>query len=68
MEEDVGPRPASDAASLLAAEDLSRLSQFELDERIRMLQIEIARVEQHRNRYSQQRDAAEALFSRKNDE
>lgn len=67
MEEDPGPRPASDAASQLAAEDLSRLSQFELDERIRLLQLEIARVEQHRNRYSAQRSAAEALFSRKNE-
>ena len=68
MEEPEGPRPTSDAASLLAADDLSRLSQFELDERIRMLQVEIARVEQHRLRYSQQRDAAEALFARKNEE
>ncbi|ALG59915.1 DUF1192 domain-containing protein [Citromicrobium bathyomarinum] len=67
MEEDVGPRPASDAASQLAAEDLTRLSQFELDERIRMLQLEIARVEQHRTRYSQQRSAAEALFAKKNE-
>ncbi|MBB3034405.1 DUF1192 domain-containing protein [Alteriqipengyuania lutimaris] len=66
MEEDVGPRPISDAASLLVADDLSRLSQFELDERIRMLQLEIARVEQHRLRYSQQRSAAEALFAKKN--
>ena len=65
MEEPEGPRPTSDAASQLAAEDLSRLSQFELDERIRQLQIEIARVEQHRLRYSRQRDAAEALFARK---
>ncbi|GAB5348777.1 DUF1192 domain-containing protein [Alteriqipengyuania sp. 357] len=65
MEEPEGPRPTSDAASQLAAEDISRLSQFELDERIRQLQIEIARVEQHRLRYSKQRDAAEALFSRK---
>ena len=68
MEEDVGPRPASDAASLLAADDLSRLSQFELDERIRMLQVEIARVEQHRTRYARQRDAADALFAKKNED
>ncbi|MBL4792583.1 DUF1192 domain-containing protein [Citromicrobium bathyomarinum] len=68
MEEDVGPRPTSDAASQLAADDLSRLSQFELDDRIRLLQVEIARVEQYRLRYSKQRDAAEALFSRKNGE
>lgn len=68
MEDDVGPRQQSDAASQLAAEDLSCLSQFELDERIRLLQVEIARVEQHRTRYSSQRDAAEALFSRKNEE
>ena len=67
MEEPEGPRPTSDAASLLAAEDLSRLSQFELDERIRLLQVEIARVEQHRSRYSAQRSAAEALFAKKNE-
>ena len=67
MEEPEGPRPSSDAASQLAGEDLTRLSQFELDERIRMLQLEIARVEQHRTRYSQQRSAAEALFAKKNE-
>ncbi|NCP19493.1 MAG: DUF1192 domain-containing protein [Erythrobacter sp.] len=67
MEEDVGPRQTSDVASQLAAEDLSRLSQFELDDRIRLLQVEIARVEQHRLRYSSQRNAAEALFSKKNE-
>ena len=67
MEEAEGPRPAHDAASQLAAEDLSRLSQFELDERIRMLQVEIARVEQHRMQYSRQRVAAEALFAKKNE-
>ena len=32
-----------------------------------MLQLEIARVEQHRTRYSQQRSAAEALFAKKNE-
>tara|TARA_B100000678_G_scaffold109706_1_gene91858 strand:+ start:153 stop:359 length:207 start_codon:yes stop_codon:yes gene_type:complete len=68
MEEPEGPRPSSDAASQLAAEDLSHLSQFELDDRIRLLQVEIARVEQHRSRYSQQRSAAEALFARKSEE
>ncbi|WP_370178094.1 DUF1192 domain-containing protein [Alteriqipengyuania sp.] len=68
MEEPEGPRQTGDAASLLAAEDLSRLSQFELDERIRLLQLEIARVEQHRSRYSQQRSAAEALFAKKSEQ
>tara|TARA_R100001129_G_scaffold178170_1_gene153685 strand:+ start:873 stop:1079 length:207 start_codon:yes stop_codon:yes gene_type:complete len=68
MEEPEGPRPSSDAANLLAAEDLSRLSQFELDDRIRLLQLEIARVESHRSRYSAQRSAAEALFSKKNED
>lgn len=68
MEEPEGPRPTGDAAGLLAAEDLSRLSQFELDERIRLLQVEIARVEQHRQRYSSQRSAAEALFAKKSDQ
>jgi uncharacterized small protein (DUF1192 family) len=32
-----------------------------------MLQVEIARVEQHRMQYSKQRDAAEALFAKKNE-
>jgi uncharacterized small protein (DUF1192 family) len=68
MEEPEGPRPSSDAASQLAAEDLTRLSQFELDDRIRLLQLEIARVEQHRSRYSAQRSAAEALFAKKNED
>ena len=68
MEEPEGPRATGDAASLLAKEDLSRLSQFELDDRIRLLQVEIARVEQHRSRYSAQRNAAEALFANKNED
>ena len=68
MEEPEGPRRNSDAAHLLAGEDLSRLSQFELDDRIRLLQLEVARVEQYRSQYSQQRSAAEALFAKKTEQ
>lgn len=68
MEEPEGPRQTSDAASQLAGEDLSRLSQFELDDRIRLLQLEVARVERYRSQYSQQRNAAEALFAKKSEQ
>ena len=47
MEEDDRPRPKGDAASKLVAEDLGPYSQDELSDRIRLLQLEIARVEQH---------------------
>ncbi|WP_379548606.1 DUF1192 domain-containing protein [Qipengyuania sp. DSG2-2] len=65
MEEDDRPRPQGDAASKLAVEDLGPYSQGELSERIRLLQLEIARVEQHRARADQHRTAADALFSPK---
>lgn len=62
MEEDDRPRPKGDAASKLAAEDLSPYSQDELDERIAQLKDEIARVESHRSKAAAHRNAAEMLF------
>ena len=65
MDEADLPRPKGDAASKLAAEDLSPYSQDELAERIALLEAEIARVEKHRLKAAAHRDAAEALFGRK---
>ncbi len=65
MDDDARPRPRGDAASLLAAEDLGPYSQDELQMRIALLETEIARVEKHRLMAAAQRDAAEALFGRK---
>ena len=65
MEESDLPRPKGDAASKLAGEDLAPYSQGELAERIALLEAEIARVEKHRLKAAAHRDAAEALFGRK---
>ncbi|MDG5748120.1 DUF1192 domain-containing protein [Qipengyuania sp. XHP0207] len=65
MEDDDRPRPRGDAASKLAAEDLEPYSQDELEQRIALLEAEIARVESHRLKAAAHRDAAEALFGRK---
>ena len=64
MEDDDRPRPKGDAASKLAGEDLSPYSQDELAERIELLKAEITRVEDHRNKASAHRNAAEALFKK----
>jgi len=55
------------AASLLAGESLERYSLDELDARIALLDIEIARIREHRAKSSAHRLAAEALFSRRSD-
>lgn len=65
MEDDDRPRPRGDAASKLAGEDLGPYSQDELAERILQLEREIARVEQHRLSAAAHRNAADALFGRK---
>ena len=65
MDEDDRPRPKGDAASKLAAEDLGPYSQDELSERIALLEAEITRVEKHRLKAAAHRDAADALFGRK---
>lgn len=62
MDEDDRPRPRGDAASKLAAEDLSPYSQEELADRIALLESEIARVEKHRLSAAAHRDAADLLF------
>jgi uncharacterized small protein (DUF1192 family) len=65
MEDEDRPRPRGDAASKLAAEDLSPYSQGELAERIELLTREIERVDKHRNAAAAHRNAADALFGRK---
>ncbi len=65
MDDDASPRPRGDAASLLATEDLGPYSQDELKARIALLEAEIVRVEKHRLSAAAHRDAAEALFGRK---
>lgn len=65
MDDDASPRPRGDAASLLATEELGPYSQDELKARIALLEAEIVRVEKHRLSAAAHRDAAEALFGRK---
>ena len=65
MDDDASPRLRGDAASLLATEDLGPYSQDELKARIALLEAEIVRVEKHRLSAAAHRDAAEALFGRK---
>jgi uncharacterized small protein (DUF1192 family) len=65
MEDDDRPVSKGDAASKLAAEDLGPYSQDELSTRIHLLEREIARVEKHRLTAAAHRDAADALFGRK---
>lgn len=65
MEDETLPRPKGDAASKLAGEDLAPYSQDELTTRIHLLEREIARVEKHRLTAAAHRDAADALFGRK---
>ncbi|HWU04573.1 MAG TPA: DUF1192 domain-containing protein [Novosphingobium sp.] len=66
MDEDDRPigagRGRGDAASLLGHENLEPYSLEELGTRIHLLEAEIARVIAHRERASQSRRAAEALF------
>ena len=64
MEEPDLPRPSGDAASRLASEDLGPYSQAELDERIALLEAEIARVAAHKNKAAAHRAAADALFGK----
>lgn len=62
MEDDDLPTEREDAASRLAKEDLTPYSLEELEQRIALLEAEIARVEKHRLKAAAQRNAAEALF------
>lgn len=61
MDEDLS-RPKGDAATALSKESLDPYSQDELDERIALLEAEIARIKAHRDKASAHRLAAEALF------
>ncbi len=65
MDEADLPRPKGDAASKLAGEDLAPYSQDELNERIALLEAEIERVRQHRDKAAAHRAAADALFGGK---
>jgi len=62
MELDERPRPKGDLASQLATESLDPYSFDELNERIRLLELEIMRVVAHRDRARAHRAAADALF------
>ena len=64
MEPDDLPRPKGDAASKLAGEDLAPYSQDELDQRIAVLEAEIARVRAHYDKAAAHRQAADALFKK----
>jgi len=66
MEEEDRPRPKGDAASKLSSEDLAPYSRDELDERISLLEAEIARVTAHRDKAAAHMAAADALFGKKN--
>lgn len=65
MEDEDRVRPKGNAAARLASEDLSPYSQDELAERIHLLEREIARVQEHRLTAAAHRNAADALFGRK---
>ena len=66
MDEDDRPRLRQDHASLLAKEGLDPLSHDELNERIALLEAEIARIKAHRDKAAAHRAAADALFSPRN--
>jgi uncharacterized small protein (DUF1192 family) len=58
---------ADDAASLLATEDLAPLSQSELGWRMKLLEIEMVRVKNHRDKAAAHMVEADALFGKKSD-
>ncbi len=63
MDDDL-PRPKNDLLAALIAEDLDRLSLVELDERIAVLDGEIARTRAKRDGAAKFRSAADSLFRR----
>ncbi len=70
MDEDDRPRPSGaerqfGVASLLAGESLDPFSRDELDERIALLETEIARIKAHRDKAEAHRRAADTLFGSK---
>lgn len=62
MDLDERPCPKGNMASLLATESLDPYSHHELNERIGLLEREIARTVAHRDKASAHRAAADALF------
>lgn len=62
MDEDERPRRRGDAAGQLSGESLDAYSRDELDDRVHLLEIEIARVKAHRDRAAAHRLAADSLF------
>ncbi len=63
MDDDL-PRPKGDAAAALAKESLDPYSLAELDERVALLEAEIARIRAHRDKAAAHRSAADALFGK----
>lgn len=61
MDDDL-PRPRGDAASLLCKESLDPYSHDELNERIAVLETEIARIAAHRDKAKAHRLAADSVF------
>lgn len=57
-----GPKVEFGAASLLASESLDSYSLDELDQRIALLETEVARVSSHRIKAAAHLTAADALF------
>jgi uncharacterized small protein (DUF1192 family) len=62
MEFEDAPRRANNLLAALAAEDLDRLSQDELMQRIAALEAEIVRVRARHDRADRDRANADALF------
>lgn len=65
MDDDDRPRLRTDAAGNLAKESLDSYSREELDDRIALLEAEIARVRIHRDKGDAHRLAAQAFFKPK---
>lgn len=64
MDDDPFSSRPDDPLVQLARQDLDPLSKDELDERIRALEAEIARVRTHMEAAERHRSAADALFKR----
>lgn len=64
MDDDDLPRRRDDVLTALTKQPLDPLSVDELDERIEILETEIARVKAHRSIATSQKAAAEALFKK----
>jgi len=65
MDHDDLPRQRGDAASRLSGENLDSYSQAELQERIAQLEAEILRVKARYGQAASDRQAAEALFGKR---